>query len=349
MGSSNPTDPELEQLCNVGFTLVVSLLDEAHQPPRYTPQRLEELGVRRVNVPIEDFQAPSLAQLCELAELVESECMNGKILVHCQGGTGRTGTAAAAYWISKGIPFSEAVARVRGRGQAQLRPRSSLQLFRNLGLTAGRAGEQKKCQVASEPQRIPRYFTPGEFRGKPRALFTAAVLLFIVDEKERLLLLSRDKGQPHTFGREAGTYYVPSGSVEAGETILGAALREAREELGPDVALRPLGTVHAFTYVIPSIGYMVDICYLLAYEGGDITPGDDEAGSNFTWFGREELDHPDLQISVPTDQKWLLSRALQLYRLWQDEAPELQAGEGSRAFTWMPATTEAPVGPQWRQ
>lgn len=113
MGSSNPTDTELEHLRSGGFTLVVSLLDEAHQPPMYNPQRLEQLGLRRVNIPVADFQAPSLAQLCELAELVGSECMAGKTVVHCHGGTGRTGTAAVAYWISKGIPLKEAVARVR--------------------------------------------------------------------------------------------------------------------------------------------------------------------------------------------------------------------------------------------
>ena len=151
--------------------------------------------------------------------------------------------------------------------------------------------------AASEPEpiRIPTHYTDGEFRGKKRALFAAAALLFIVDQNERLLLLSSD--------RQSGSWRVPSGSVEAVETVLGAARREVAEELGSAVVVRPLGTVHSFTYLIPSIGYMVDVCYLLAYEGGEIEPGDDEAGSAFRWWTLDELSHNDVLIGVPTDQK----------------------------------------------
>ena len=113
MGSGNPTDRELEQLRSAGFTLVVSLLDETNQQPRYDPERAAKLGLKRENFGVEDFHAPSLAQLSQFVNLVQSEAPEGKTLVHCQGGTGRTGTAAAAYWIAKGVPFGESVARVR--------------------------------------------------------------------------------------------------------------------------------------------------------------------------------------------------------------------------------------------
>jgi len=113
MGSSNPTDRELEQLRSAGFTLVVSLLDETEQKPSYDPERAARLGLKRENIGVEDFHAPSLDQLSQFVDLIQSEGLQGKTLVHCQGGTGRTGTAAAAYWIAKGVPFSEAVAKVR--------------------------------------------------------------------------------------------------------------------------------------------------------------------------------------------------------------------------------------------
>ena len=113
MGSDNPTDTDLAELAADGFTLVVSLLQESEQPPRYDAERLAQLGVRRVNIPVEDFHAPSQAQLADFVDLVESEREAGKILVHCQGGTGRTGTMAAAYWMAKGVPYGDAVAKVR--------------------------------------------------------------------------------------------------------------------------------------------------------------------------------------------------------------------------------------------
>jgi protein-tyrosine phosphatase len=42
-------------------------------------------------------------------ELVEER----RTIVHCQGGSGRTGTFAAAYWIARGRSASEAIAIVR--------------------------------------------------------------------------------------------------------------------------------------------------------------------------------------------------------------------------------------------
>ncbi len=59
-GSSNPTEIELAELAAEGFTLVISLLEESEQLPRYDPERLAGLGLRRVNLPVEDFHAPSL-------------------------------------------------------------------------------------------------------------------------------------------------------------------------------------------------------------------------------------------------------------------------------------------------
>ena len=37
----------------------------------------------------------------------------GKVLVHCQGGHGRTGTMAAAYWINKGLTAEQAITKMR--------------------------------------------------------------------------------------------------------------------------------------------------------------------------------------------------------------------------------------------
>ncbi len=156
--------------------------------------------------------------------------------------------------------------------------------------------------------------------GERRRLFACsavAVLVFIVDESEQVLLLAHPRRQ--------GMWEVVNGSLEAEETLLAAALRETREEVGPDVRVRPLGVVHAYTFHFDeNVPYMLSLGYLMAYEGGAIQPGDDMRGSRFRWWGLEEIAEASVQIIVPPNQKWLMKRAVELYRLWKEQTVELQ-------------------------
>jgi hypothetical protein len=43
----------------------------------------------------------------------DRDAREAKTIVHCEGGSGRTGTFAAAYWVAKGLKVSDAIARVR--------------------------------------------------------------------------------------------------------------------------------------------------------------------------------------------------------------------------------------------
>src|SRR5437879_11417902 len=76
--------------------------------------------------------------------------------------------------------------------------------------------------------------------GRAFATFPAAVVVTIVNPQEELLLLESP--------RRAGLWEPVNGAVDEGETLLGAALREVREEAGPDLRVRPLGVVHASTF-----------------------------------------------------------------------------------------------------
>ena len=144
-----------------------------------------------------------------------------------------------------------------------------------------------------------------------------AVLVFIINEEEKVLLLAHPKRR--------GAWEVVNGALEAGETVLACALREAGEEAGPQVRLRPLGVLHAATfYFDPSVQYMISLCYVMAYEGGPIQPGDDMAGSAFRWWSVAELADESARLIVPPDQKWLVRRAIEVYRLWKDEQVVLQ-------------------------
>ena len=117
-----------------------------------------------------------------------------------------------------------------------------------------------------------------------------------------------------------------NGALEAGETVLEGALREAREEAGEGVRVRPLGTVHVSSFHYDErVEYMLSLGYLMAYEGGAIEPGSDMAGSSYRWWGLAELEENDVHLIVPPGQKWLIERAVELHRLWRDRDLELQS------------------------
>jgi len=113
MGSPNPSTADLEELRRQGFEIVVSLLREEDQQPNYDLAKAKAIGLIRFSIPVKDFHAPKVDQLIEFAELVNGLAGSTRILIHCQGGMGRTGTFAAAYWIARGSPVEEAIARIR--------------------------------------------------------------------------------------------------------------------------------------------------------------------------------------------------------------------------------------------
>lgn len=113
LGSSNPSTEDLAALRSHGFDVVVSLLREDEQPPCYDVDAVAALGYVRKNIPVRDFAAPDIAQMREFIDFVSKLPATSKVVVHCQAGIGRTGTFAAAWWISKGESPAEAIWRIR--------------------------------------------------------------------------------------------------------------------------------------------------------------------------------------------------------------------------------------------
>ncbi|NIM94995.1 MAG: NUDIX domain-containing protein [Anaerolineales bacterium] len=146
--------------------------------------------------------------------------------------------------------------------------------------------------------------------------FPVAILVFIINEQEEFLLLSHPE--------RGGKWEVVSGGLESNETLLEGALRETREEAGSSIRVRPLGTVHAFTFHYDEdVRFTLSISYLMAYEGGEIQPGGDMEGSSYRWFSLEDLSFEDIELILPV-RKWITQRAIELYRLFKQQRIDLE-------------------------
>jgi ADP-ribose pyrophosphatase YjhB (NUDIX family) len=145
------------------------------------------------------------------------------------------------------------------------------------------------------------------------ATIPVAVQAILVNRTERILLLCSPPGRHG--------WQVVSGALEAGETVLDGTLREVHEEVGASVRVRPLGAVHVATFCYDrNVRHMLSTHYLFDYQGGEIEPGDDMAGSDYRWWSLAELDQ-EKPVFHPSIKRWILGRAVELYRLWRD-APE---------------------------
>jgi 8-oxo-dGTP pyrophosphatase MutT (NUDIX family) len=154
--------------------------------------------------------------------------------------------------------------------------------------------------------------------GRRFAASAAAILAFLVNAREELLLLARPRCH--------GQWEVINGAIEREETVLEAALRETREEVGAARRVRPLGAFHAYTVRYDdNVQYMISICYLVACDGGAAQPGDDMAGSAVRWWCLADLADAQVRLLVPRDEKWLAARAIEAYRLWHTRTVPLEA------------------------
>jgi atypical dual specificity phosphatase len=102
-------DGDLDTLRDHGVGALLTLTETAL--PRGA---LERHGIEGMHLPVDDFHAPTTAQMLDaLAFLDRARAAGTPAAVHCLAGQGRTGTVLAAYLIRGGLDADQAVAEVR--------------------------------------------------------------------------------------------------------------------------------------------------------------------------------------------------------------------------------------------
>ena len=99
---------------------------------------MEELLKREMEVlyaPIEDFTAPTLEELLEIVKWIQERARQGKkVLIHCLGGSGRSGTVAVAYLMySEGLSLRDALTKVRSLKPSAVETEEQTGVLKELG------------------------------------------------------------------------------------------------------------------------------------------------------------------------------------------------------------------------
>lgn len=103
-----------------GAKIVVTLLEDfefEEVQVEALGEMVQALGMGWIHLPIPDKQAPGagFSPAWAVAGPLIHACLQrgGKILIHCMGGIGRTGTIAAQILMERGVPTEQAMAEVR--------------------------------------------------------------------------------------------------------------------------------------------------------------------------------------------------------------------------------------------
>ncbi len=110
----------------------------------------------------------------------------------------------------------------------------------------------------------------------------------LIEMGGRIALLKRDL-EPQKF-----RWVLPGGYVDRGETVTGAAVREAKEECCLTVELEGLLGVYSY----PGNIHVV-IVYKASYVAGDLLPGDETQEAE--WFSKDEIPWKDLAFNSTSD------------------------------------------------
>ena len=90
---ARPKDRDLKTLADMGVKTIIDLTDNSRE---YEQPAVEAVGLRYINIPMEDKSSPRMDQINEFMKVV-NDPETGKFFVHCAGGRHRTGVVGAVY------------------------------------------------------------------------------------------------------------------------------------------------------------------------------------------------------------------------------------------------------------
>lgn len=110
----------------------------------------------------------------------------------------------------------------------------------------------------------------------------SVVHVFMIRD-EQILLLKRCN-----TGHEDGQYGLPAGRLEQGEGLHAAAIREAREECGVEIAPEDLQMTSVMHIINPG-GERMDFFFIASKWSGEIRNCEPDKCADLRWFSVEQL------------------------------------------------------------
>jgi protein tyrosine/serine phosphatase len=84
-------------MADLGINTIVDLRND---PEDYEKPAAEALGMKYINIPMDDAEYPSDAAIAKFLAVINDPA-NGKMFVHCKGGKHRAGVTGAVYRFTK--------------------------------------------------------------------------------------------------------------------------------------------------------------------------------------------------------------------------------------------------------
>jgi len=126
--------------------------------------------------------------------------------------------------------------------------------------------------------------------------------ILILDGGGRILLMRRGE----RARTERGSWALPGGKVDSGETPEDAAVREAREEIGVDVAIERELARYDCTLPEESKRWLT-IVFVARIQSGEPRIMEPEKCAEIGWFAPDALPSPIAQMTRPALERYLES------------------------------------------
>lgn len=127
----------------------------------------------------------------------------------------------------------------------------------------------------------------------------------VVCEDDSIVLIKRKK-DPY-----GGSWALPGGFVEYGETVENAAIREVKEETGLEIRLKDIVGVYSDPYRDPR-GHTVTICYIATCRGEELNADTDALDAQC--IPKEDI----LNLKLAFDHGLIIKDAIKLMKTKND-------------------------------